>query len=58
MPYLITKLRSLPDSDNLAIVFPDEGAYKRFNVFFHDWPLITCIKTREGEKRKVLLKEG
>lgn len=58
MPYLIKELKKLPDVDNLAIAFPDEGAYKRFHVSFDQWPIVTCIKTRNGDKRKVVIKEG
>lgn len=58
IPYLIKELRNLPDNHNLAIAFPDDGAHKRFSSSFCDWPLITCIKTRQGDKRHVIIKEG
>ena len=58
IPYLIKELRNLPDNRNLAIAFPDDGAHKRFSSSFCDWPLITCIKTRQGDKRHVIIKEG
>ena len=52
----------LLDVDNLAIAFPDEGAWKRFHMYFttgnSSWPTITCIKIREGDKRVVRIREG
>ena len=54
----IRELRSLPDSDNLSVAFPDEGAHKRFHCGLQQWPSITCIKVREGDKRVVNIKDG
>ncbi len=42
------------------LVFPDEGAYKRFHAFFPEVSekrRITCSKVRKGEKRVVTIKE-
>ena len=58
IPLLIRELRSLPDSNNLSIAFPDEGAHKRFHSGLQQWPSITCIKVREGDKRIVNIKDG
>lgn len=59
IPLLIRELHSLSDVGNLSIAFPDEGAWKRFHTFFPSkWPTITCIKTRNGDKRKVAIREG
>lgn len=58
IPLLDQKLRCLPDSDNLSIAFPDEGAWKRFHSELAHWPTITCIKVRDGDKRVVSIKEG
>ena len=55
---MIRELCSLPDSDNLSIAFPDEGAHKRFHSGLQQWPSITCIKVREGDKRVVNIKDG
>lgn len=41
-----------------VIVFPDDGAAKRFKDIFPDAPRIICGKVREGEKRIVTIKEG
>ena len=44
---------------DITIAFPDEGAFKRFySMFEAEFPLITCIKIREGGKRIVKIKEG
>ena len=58
IPLLIRELSALSDSDNLAIAFPDEGAWKRFHSDLVSWPTITCIKVREGDNRVVSVKEG
>ena len=58
VPYLVKVVKKLPLSSNLAVAFPDEGAHKRFHSFIEDWPMITCIKVREGDKRIVKVKEG
>ena len=58
IPYLINEIYKLPDVNNLAIAFPDEGAHKRFHASFEQWPLITCIKKRNGDERHITVKEG
>jgi len=44
----------------LSIAFPDEGACKRFGKSFSElgFPVITCIKVRDGDRRIVKIKEG
>lgn len=42
----------------MAVAFPDEGAWKRFHEDLSQWPVITCVKVREGEKRVVSIKDG
>jgi len=55
--------RKYNNLDNVAIAFPDEGAFKRFHVFF-EGPVysssetIICTKRREGKNREVKVKEG
>jgi len=49
--------------DELAIAFPDEGAFKRFHLLFSEVEFgktetIICEKRREGKKRVVTVKEG
>merc|ERR1711879_1059843 len=46
-----------PDED-IAIAFPDDGAHKRFKSKFKDYELIICSKVRDGDTRKVVVKEG
>lgn len=58
VPLLLEKLRQLPDAHNIAIAYPDEGAWKRFHYQFADFPEIICTKVRDGDKRIVRLKEG
>ncbi len=41
-----------------SIAFPDDGAYKRFRNQFESWPLIICGKIRDGDDRRVTVKEG
>ncbi|MDD3302853.1 MAG: ribose-phosphate diphosphokinase, partial [Candidatus Gracilibacteria bacterium] len=41
-----------------SIVYPDEGAYKRFGKDFKDFDTIVCSKVREGDKRVITVKEG
>jgi len=43
---------------HLSVVFPDEGASKRYSRIFHRYPQIICTKVRDGNQRKVTLKEG
>ena len=38
-------------SSNTIIVFPDDGAYKRFKQSFMDYKIIVCSKIREGNTR-------
>lgn len=52
-----------PDQSHLeisAVVFPDDGAAKRFKHFFtsHGYDVITCGKHRAGSKRVVTIQDG
>lgn len=58
MPMLKSRLQQLPDSDNITIAFPDDGAWKRFHKQLQHFPMIICTKVREGDQRIVRLKEG
>ncbi|XP_058091930.1 ribose-phosphate pyrophosphokinase 3, mitochondrial-like isoform X1 [Magnolia sinica] len=58
VPMLKNRLQELPDSDNISIAFPDDGAWKRFNKQLQHFPMIICNKVREGDQRIVRLKEG
>uniref|UniRef100_A0A7N0ZXR7 ribose-phosphate diphosphokinase n=1 Tax=Kalanchoe fedtschenkoi TaxID=63787 RepID=A0A7N0ZXR7_KALFE len=58
IPLLKNRLQLLPDSDNISIAFPDDGAWKRFHNQLQHFPTIVCAKVREGDQRIVRLKEG
>lgn len=58
IPLLKKRLQQLPDSDNISIAFPDDGAWKRFHKQLQHFPMIVCAKVREGDQRIVRLKEG
>jgi len=45
-------------AEKIVIAFPDDGAAKRFGSKFVKFPLVTCLKIREGNKRIVKIKEG
>lgn len=43
------------DSDKVVIVFPDDGAKKRFSSYFEGMQLLCCTKKRIGNDRKIIL---
>ena len=55
---LKSALFSMPDADNVAVAFPDEGAYKRFGRMFPEYSQVVCYKQRLGDKRKVKIVDG
>lgn len=55
MPLAMKVLESM---DNAAVVFPDEGAKKRFGKYFVGIPHIICEKVRDGDSRVVKMTEG
>ncbi|XP_034702160.1 ribose-phosphate pyrophosphokinase 4 [Vitis riparia] len=58
IPLLKQRLHQLPDTDNVVVAFPDDGAWKRFHKLLDHFPMVVCAKVREGNKRIVRLKEG
>ncbi|KAG5067881.1 hypothetical protein JHK85_000258 [Glycine max] len=58
IPLLKRRLQDLPDSDNISVAFPDDGAWKRFHKQLQHFPTIVCAKVREGDQRIVRIKEG
>lgn len=48
IPMLISHI-----SSNSIIVFPDDGAYKRFKNYFSQFKIIVCSKVRIGNKRVI-----
>lgn len=57
VPLLLKRLQS---SGVQAVVFPDDGAAKRFGILFKDSGLekIVCGKVRDGDKRRVTVQDG
>lgn len=59
MPLLVKELEIMQnEGKKVMIVFPDEGANKRFKTDLEQWPAVTCVKVRNGEKRNVTIKDG
>ena len=56
IPLLLERIKYM---DNIAIAFPDDGAYKRFGTMFPKYPKIICNKVwmPDGSKM-VTIKEG
>lgn len=46
----IELLKEILDKD-VIVVFPDDGAKKRFGGFFEDYNIVSCNKVRNGDKR-------
>ncbi len=59
IPLLKAELQKLSAAgEDVVIAYPDEGAWKRFHMFFPGIPEVICTKVRDGDKRIVRLKEG
>eukprot|EP00216_Chloropicon_sp_CCMP2111_P000618 CAMPEP_0198238682 /NCGR_PEP_ID=MMETSP1446-20131203/4293_1 /TAXON_ID=1461542 ORGANISM="Unidentified sp, Strain CCMP2111" /NCGR_SAMPLE_ID=MMETSP1446 /ASSEMBLY_ACC=CAM_ASM_001112 /LENGTH=318 /DNA_ID=CAMNT_0043921149 /DNA_START=152 /DNA_END=1108 /DNA_ORIENTATION=+ len=58
IPLLKQELQRLSSENEFVIAYPDEGAWKRFHMFFPGYPEVICTKVRDGDKRIVRLKEG
>lgn len=52
----IPLLKNVIDS-NCIIVFPDDGAYKRFGKDFATFKTIVCSKVRNGSSRNITIKD-
>jgi len=57
IPIIVKRLKDTYPN-GVAIAFPDEGAYKRFNAFFSGFDTIICGKRREGNDRIVVIYDG
>ncbi len=55
IPLLLERIRGM---NEIAIAFPDEGAWKRFGRMFQDYPMITAHKVRDHDGRRVIIREG
>ncbi|PIM99901.1 Ribose-phosphate diphosphokinase [Handroanthus impetiginosus] len=40
IPLLLNRLQQLPDSDNITVAFPDDGAWKRFHKQLQHFPMV------------------
>jgi len=49
-PIILSELRSNFSELPVSIVFPDEGAYKRYSKDFEEFPIISCTKIVLGKK--------
>eukprot|EP01006_Ploeotia_vitrea_P057548 TRINITY_DN68188_c9_g2_i2.p1 TRINITY_DN68188_c9_g2~~TRINITY_DN68188_c9_g2_i2.p1 ORF type:complete len:313 (-),score=23.69 TRINITY_DN68188_c9_g2_i2:1758-2696(-) len=58
IPALLRILKQKYKQEELAIVFPDDGAKKRFAHFFKGWEMVVFTKMREGNKRVLKVTEG
>lgn len=58
IPLLLRRLKTLEDSSDVSIAFPDDGATKRFGDMFNEYKTITCAKVRNGDQRIVVVKDG
>ena len=60
MPLLADKLKFMEEEEGkrVMVVFPDEGASKRFRSDLPNWPAITCVKVKNGDTREVTIKDG
>ena len=54
VPVLLEYLKSKPRT---VIAYPDDGSYKRFKYFFEDFPQVICSKIRDGNARKIIIRE-
>lgn len=57
-PYALTIIDSPIDLSSMVVVFPDEGACKRYGVLFQQYPRVLCSKIRRGDERIVTIIEG
>ncbi len=55
IPLLLDRIK---DMENIAVAFPDEGAWKRFARMFEGYQLVTAHKVRDLDGRKVIIREG
>jgi ribose-phosphate pyrophosphokinase len=57
-PLFINELKANYSNEPISIVFPDEGAYKRFGHDYKDFPFIVCSKVYHGEVRQTNITMG
>jgi len=57
-PLFLQELKQNFADKPVSIVFPDEGAYKRFGHDYKDYPFIVCSKKLQGETRITTITTG
>lgn len=55
IPVLLEYLKT--KKERYVIAYPDDGSYKRFKCFFEDFPQVICSKIRDGDTRKIIIRE-
>jgi adenine phosphoribosyltransferase len=55
IPVLLEYLKT--KKERYVIAYPDDGSYKRFKYFFEDFPQVICSKIRDGDTRKIIIRE-
>ncbi|MQM18890.1 hypothetical protein Taro_051890, partial [Colocasia esculenta] len=50
VPLLLNRLQQLPDSDNISIAFPDDGAWKRFHKQLQHFPTVISFVPKFGKE--------
>lgn len=58
IPRFLKELETMSRGEKIAIAFPDEGAHKRFSAYFKNFPIVRCIKRRNGQEREVTIVDG
>ena len=55
--HILKKYLNLYYDQKPTIVFPDDGAHKRFKYLFEDYPMVICAKVRNGNERSIVIKD-
>ncbi|CAK8680056.1 unnamed protein product [Clavelina lepadiformis] len=59
IPYFVKEIEKLVlEGEPISIAFPDDGAHKRFQKYFTNFPIVRCIKRRNGSLREVSIVDG
>jgi phosphoribosylpyrophosphate synthetase len=55
IPLLKSRLQELPDSHNITIAFPDDGAWKRFYKQLQHFPMVSFSQVLPSSETKKLV---
>lgn len=55
IPVLLNYIKT--KQERYVIAYPDDGSYKRFKYFFDDFPQVICSKIRDGDDRKIMIRD-